>query len=647
MFGFKKNEIKNEEERKQRELGLDKINPKKRKAKKLNIGKTIAIAATIFILAVAAIIAIVLINSKNNKLNKENQVYDPELARAMTYDQFEPGDDDIEGTDNVKFSAFFLRDLDGDGYAEKIKGTCKEIGKQDTLFLEINVLTGGKLTNGTVNINGENFQLVTYIPKDNEVKKSYISNNTKTIELNDITNGTHKMLVGLVRSGDYNSSFDLYSALGNDINNYSRINTVKFTGTYIDEYENEIEISKEINLTVDWYGTVWGEFYNKAEEYYDLPSRINEENSTLDLSFTINPIETKRELLIKSNYIEGIIPDLNGFSPVEVSCNTLGVNFNYDESTKKFTIKKDSGLDDGKITNRVDTTEKISKRHCSYDLTIAYPLEAYDSLGGSNIVLNIPVKTKWEGFNNPNSEFANPIESNYASTTLNVSFLNPKGDLANINVVVGERTRTTDSSAYRYIVSKRKPLRIYNQISEHEINDTFPVKWEIYTGTRDEYESLTLEEQSESVFIKNDATTKSMDDLLTNVGIGFYNIEQFLEDDGWIKVYDSDTDNLLVTFTKDGKNGTIQWDNYTEATPYYYSTPVKHIKVETSKVISESNLSIFHTKELDDEYIVDNYTKEEFDSLEYIQSDLKATFGNSLTMEDLHQAKYEKHGEPS
>ena len=76
MFGFKKNEIRNEEERKQRELGLDKINPKKRKAKKLSIGKTIAIAATIFILAIAAIIAIVLLNTKNNKLNKENQVYD-------------------------------------------------------------------------------------------------------------------------------------------------------------------------------------------------------------------------------------------------------------------------------------------------------------------------------------------------------------------------------------------------------------------------------------------------------------------------------------------------------------------------------------------------------------------------------------------
>jgi len=65
--------------------------------------------------------AIVLLtgNKMVNKANKLN--LDPELARAMTYEQFEDGDEDIEGTDNVKFSAFFLRDLDGDGYAEKIK----------------------------------------------------------------------------------------------------------------------------------------------------------------------------------------------------------------------------------------------------------------------------------------------------------------------------------------------------------------------------------------------------------------------------------------------------------------------------------------------------------------------------------------------
>ena len=51
-----------------------------------------------------------------------------ELLRAMTYDRFNDGDEKVEGTDNVEFSAFFLRDIDGDGYGDKIKGTCKEIG---------------------------------------------------------------------------------------------------------------------------------------------------------------------------------------------------------------------------------------------------------------------------------------------------------------------------------------------------------------------------------------------------------------------------------------------------------------------------------------------------------------------------------------
>ena len=52
--------------------------------------------------------------------------------------------------DNIKFSSFFLRDLDSDGYAEKLKGTCKEIGKEDTLYMELNVQTAGYLKNAKV-----------------------------------------------------------------------------------------------------------------------------------------------------------------------------------------------------------------------------------------------------------------------------------------------------------------------------------------------------------------------------------------------------------------------------------------------------------------------------------------------------------------
>ena len=45
---------------------------------------------------------------------------------------------------------------------------------------------------------------------------------------------------------------------------------------------------------------------------------------------------------------------------------------------------------------------------------------------------------------------------------------------------------------------------------------------------------------------------------------------------GWIKVYDEDTGNLLVTFTEN------DWNKYTSSNPYKYEIPVKHIRIETS-----------------------------------------------------------------
>ena len=80
--------------------------------------KRIAIA-TVILMLIALIGVTMLTHKESNKMI--SQYVDPELLRARTYEQFEEGSDNIEGTDNVKFSAFFLRDLDGDGNAEKVK----------------------------------------------------------------------------------------------------------------------------------------------------------------------------------------------------------------------------------------------------------------------------------------------------------------------------------------------------------------------------------------------------------------------------------------------------------------------------------------------------------------------------------------------
>ena len=97
----------------------------------------------------------------------------------MTYKRFTDEDSKIDNCDYVQFIAFFTRDLDQDGYAEKIAGTCKKIGEKDTLYMDINVLTQGYLKNGQITLNAKNFTWTTAIVDDNIVDGNYIGETSK------------------------------------------------------------------------------------------------------------------------------------------------------------------------------------------------------------------------------------------------------------------------------------------------------------------------------------------------------------------------------------------------------------------------------------------------------------------------------------
>ena len=175
----------------------------------------------------AIIVMVVLIGTIFSVIYKKpqelNTNLDPELARAMEYNKVKEGEDSVKVDRDkysesdypddiypyVRFDAFFLRDLDQDGIAEGVRGTCKEIGDKDTLYMEVNVLTNGYLEDGaTIEINGDrNFYFETAIVKDNEIKENYIGDNTGKIELKEMKNGTQKLLMGTVKSGNYGYSW--------------------------------------------------------------------------------------------------------------------------------------------------------------------------------------------------------------------------------------------------------------------------------------------------------------------------------------------------------------------------------------------------------------------------------------------------------
>ena len=620
---------------------LEGVREKLEKVKGYEKSKKVKLFSGLGVILIAIVMLLVFILSgKENKINKQEAgIMDPELARAMTYEEVKEGDEIVEGAENVRFDAFFLRDLNADGYAESIRGTCKEIGSEDTLYMELNVVTAGYLKDAKIEVNGENFYLQTALPKDNELKDNYVGNNIKKIEFNDILNGTQKMLTGIVRSGDYTSSYNKAGAIGNNINNYSKVNSVTLTGTYVGEDGTETPIEKTVNFNIDWYGTTNASIYTTMQNE-DLHNAIDEENKTVTVEFTVNTQENDNKLILSKNHVEGEIPLFNGYGPISVEYTGNSGVFNYDDDTLKFTIDTEAVVDEeGNVQKNVGVINYNKKQSNAYNIKVVYPIEAYQELGADTIRLKIPVKTYYEGYNNQNSEFTNPYKSNIASSTIALTYENPKGEVSLFEVVVGDRIYTPST---RYVISKEKPLNLYNGVSEEEKEDYYTVLWKGYVGTGKDLPGMVMKEtqndkdQVTDQFIKTDSEEESMDEVSSNVGIYFSGADTLLGEDGEIKVYDEETDNLLVTFTKDN------WNDYSSSNPYRYEYPVKHIRVETSKIANdETYFYVYNVKELDDNKIIDKYTREQFDNLEYIKSTLVGYVGDTYVNSDTHQAIYE------
>ena len=594
------------------------------------------------LLVIVYVISLIYQKTAKNGIGVET----PELAKAMTYPQVQEGEKVVDDTNNcVEFDAFFLRDINNDGYAESIRGTSKQIGKEDTLYMELNVQTAGSLKDAKITINGENFYLQTALPKDNELIDNYIGSNIKEIKFNELQNGTQKMVTGMVRSGDYSYSSRKAEAIGNNINNYSKTNSVTLTGIYVADDKTETPITKTVNFDIDWYGETKAEMptniagIKNLYQEQDINEAINEEEGTFTVDFNVGIQEVNNELNLKKAYIEGVIPELCGYAPTNVEITGTNVTYTYDEQTKKFTAQREAKVDeDGNITVQAYDGYYANARYNKFNVKATYPIEAFEAIGSDAVEYRLPVTGYYEGYNNQSKEFTNPYKSNIAEGTFVLTIKNPEGDVARFDITVGTYVFSPEK---RYIISKQKPIKLYNGTSEEEKDDTYQVRWYASTGSHGETEGLIMKEtkdgelQVSDQFIKTNGQEDSMENVTTNIGIAFSGADNLLKEDGWIKVYDEDTGNLLVTFTK------ADWNKYTQTNPYKYEIPVKHIRVETSETNINSGLYVYNIKELDNEYIVANYTREQFDGLQYIKSTLTGYIGERYVNTDINQAEYE------
>ncbi len=580
---------------------------------------TLSISVLAVVTAIITVVAL-LVNTQNQKAKL---LADPEIQKSMEYEQVQEGDEKVPNTDYVQFDAFFLRDLDGDGYAEQVRGMCRDINKTDTLYMNLNVLTNGKLVDGKITIKTSNMNLSTAIVEDNVIKQNYISNNTTEIALKDVNNGTQKLIYGTVNASNF----------GNDTNKYSQVNSVVLTGKHIADDGTETQISKTVDFNVDWYGSVTASIYNYTGTQ-NIEEITDENKENITLNFSVTTRETTDDLILKKAVLEGTIPTVNGYKPTSVELTSSDVNFEYDEETGNFTITREASINEAGIV-----TKTVSDYN-TFNFKVTYPYELYESLTGDTLSLIVPVKAYYEGFNNPNDEFQNPIQSNIAERNITFLWRKPEGSVARFDVTIG-KYRGYDGN---YIISKEEPLKIYNGTAE-ETEDLYEVRWYAYTGDQINVDSIQMKENSTPYtdrFLNTESTYFNMSDYTKNTGIYFSNIENTLGEDGYIKVINDETGEEIHTFTKE------DWNNYSSSSPYMYAEPVKHIRIETSKANKNASFYVYNIKEIDDNVLTATFTKEEFDKLEYVYTYLTGNVKTEGSAEytkindDTANARYEE-----
>ena len=577
--------------------------------------------------------------------NAENQI-------ALSYGTA----DASTNSEYVQFSAFFTRDVNGK--AEKLAGTCKNIAERDTLFLDINVLSDGYLENGAViTVEDANFTYKVNAPADEVLKNNVISDNASSFTLNKMNAGTQKLIQG-----------EISADLGNNVDNYTKEVTVKLVGTHVSNDGVRTPINVEKKVTVDWYGDLETEIfvyknYSKEENvdddsiyYYfndfkkSIDSETNTEtpakNSIVTVSFSMD--EIKKELLLKENSIDIIIPSLNGKAPEKVKCINNDVLIEKVEDTEngqKYRLTKTAIIGNDDVI-----TKKLADEN-TYTISIKYPEEAYEAINDET-TLNIDVQGYYIAYNNPNEELnlykdpqiaQNESKSNVANKTIKVVFKKyEEVEHGTIDFGVTILDKKYSEMKNSFVISKETLAKWFD---EEEATDKFEykVEWDAIVKGENQNSVIKMSEGQAEVIVgeENQETQYGdtfnkdyLEKYIINNGLYFENVEDVLGSQGGISIYNNDTNELIKTLTVE------EAKTYTKENPLMFEDEVKqdlkHIRIETTIVINTDTkvFKVVSLKEINKDAFKADYTKADVEDIEILNTQLEGVLQSVSTADE-------------
>ena len=491
---------------------------------------------------------------------------------------------DLEGqgvetnNSNVEFDSYFLNDN------QKIHMASMKTNSTDSkLYLNVKVKNTGYLKNAQIEFADSNFK-ISDIVKNNYIQELDLENNK--INLNQIGSNEETLI-------ELPISFCVSENV--NINEFSKENDIKLTGTYIDNNGKENKIEKTIKDRVIWTAEPEILLQQNIEKYASY-STTNKNGVLLQQSIKTGikdnalPI-SKVSIELTASKIKSIIPQIyiRKADGTELSKE----NWNFNEKTLKLTIEEYNTPDEnGNVKwNRQNAEEYI----------ITYLYENADK----NEQIEIPqnINCNITAYNGTLTTISGKIEDKIIL----------KEDINSIVTMNTKISENTLSKGY-----------MYSNIDGEEKEETqFNVNYNVDIAYSDVIDNVKVIVNSNK-FITNNKEEYSVNSYIKNISINTNQFKEILGENGYIKII---SNNLEV-----GK--IILDENKTEEILSFDSTQlnVNNLEIETSKPQKSGLLSVKINNAIQQNTL---YSKQDIQTFEELsaQSTLKVSSENKIINE--------------
>lgn len=480
---------------------------------------------------------------------------------TFDYTEVQDGDGAIDGSTDVTFDVYFLKDKNNDGEAEGYRGSRIEYGKQDKLYFDLNVSGNAILKNGTITFVNKNVKVGGVLAKSSVIPSTLSNTNYRSIRLSEVSPGTSSFFY-----------LNVSPYIENDLNSFSGTNKIIFRGTVVNNITGEeTPVEKVIEYDVDTYATKISTSINETKTSGSLNNTSSSDVNYVNITYTIQAIENYDAMPMKASYISGSVSNFAGYHPTEVrvaSADGTPIEFEYNSENQTFSaVKKAIVNEDNIITRHAYTARNGSIRYNKWYVYVTYETEKNDVLDNKNASINVKVYNT--GFANENLD---EVKSNEVNRVLShIMTSRPpiididKDFLDKSKIVIGSYA----NSIQNYFVDKTFLDNVYLGLQTG--NFTFKEYWNLNTRTDRETE----------LFYHENGTRLSNTSIVSYLNYKTLKVNNKPNVSNYkISIYNGETNELLHVITKDNVNDTFE-----------FPADVKLINIKTNKL---SQLQTFH-----------------------------------------------------